>query len=787
MYSFRFLNRNKGYVIINLIGFATGLTACLLLISYLKYQAGFDSFHVNRDRIYRGRAVIQLAGKDNTTIHMPGLLGDAAVQEVPGIESAVRLNSDLRYEILSGDKKFTDQKLYYTDSSFFTVFSFKMLTGDPQTVLRDPYSVVLTRHAAEKFFGNSNPVNKTLKINDFPYTITGVMEDLPDHSHITFDLLVSLTSMIRQDYNIVQAEGFSFPTYFLLKEGVDPADVLPGLNAVFDRVVQQKYGNSGITGDVFLQPLMSIHTTQLPATDYARTTPKSTLILFSAMAIFILLVAVINFTNLTTALYEGRSKEIGIKKVLGATRSQLFWQTLRETSVLVAAALIISLVLCEVAAGWVQTRWSMPLPLFYKTNILWMAFMLVGTCVVAFLSSAYPNWYLSRLSPGTILKEESANRFRRFSAAKLLVLIQYGLSVFIIILMLLFSAQLKYVARADMGFDLKQVIVYENLTDEVISGYPFIRSRLLQLPSVTNVTASYSIPGKYRITNSVVYRYGSSEASGIIINVNRVQQGYLKTYGIRLVAGEDFSSLYVRDSNSYLINEEAVRKLGLDNPVGEELVLRGVKGKVIGVFSNFRTKPLYSDFDKEILTMQSDRFNFISVRLKAGYGDRDIKSLESVFREADPGYQPVSFFIEDMYRGFYQREENQVRLIFFAAIVGIILSIMGLISLMVLSLQKQRREIGIRKVFGASGESVFFLLIGRTLKWVVYSNAIAWPLAYVVAGNWLERFAYRINVIGEWPSFLLAGALVVLLTFLSISIQSLHVSRLSPSEVIKRT
>jgi putative ABC transport system permease protein len=173
--------------------------------------------------------------------------------------------------------------------------------------------------------------------------------------------------------------------------------------------------------------------------------------------------------------------------------------------------------------------------------------------------------------------------------------------------------------------------------------------------------------------------------------------------------------------------------------------------------------------------------------LKAGYGDRDIKSLESVFREADPGYQPVSFFIEDMYRGFYQREENQVRLIFFAAIVGIILSIMGLISLMVLSLQKQRREIGIRKVFGASGESVFFLLIGRTLKWVVYSNAIAWPLAYVVAGNWLERFAYRINVIGEWPSFLLAGALVVLLTFLSISIQSLHVSRLSPSEVIKRT
>lgn len=786
MHSFRFLNRHKGYVLINLIGFATGLAACLMMISYLKYQAGFDSFHAKKNRIYRGMAVIQLAGKDNITIHMPGLLGEGARLEVPGIETAVRLNSDLRYEILSGDKKFTDQKLYYTDSTFFDVFSFRLVNGNPKEVLKAPFSVVVTKQSGKKFFGEANPIGKVLKINDMLYSVTGVLEDIPGNSHLTFDLLSSLSTLIHPESNIVEKEGFSFPTYFLLKEGVDPKDVMSGLNQVFDRVVQQRYGNSGITGDVSLQPLPEIHTTQLQATDYAKTTPKSTLTLFTTMAVFILLVAVINFINLTTALYERRSREIGIKKALGATRGQLFRQTLQETAALVVAALLIALILCELFDGLVQTRWAFHLPLFYKTGIIPAGLLLAGTVVIILISSAYPNWYLSGMNPGTILKEESINRSRKFGMAKMLVLIQYGLSVFIICLMFLFTAQLKYVARADLGFDLKQVLVYENLTDQLIASYPYLKSRILEFPSVTSVTASYSIPGKYRITNSVAYRYGGSEASGIIINVNRVQHDYLKTYGIRLTEGEDFSRLHLRDSSSYLINQEAVRKLGLEDPVGQEIVLRGVKGKVIGVFANFRTRPLYSDFDKEILTMQSDRFNFLSVRLKPGFGMQDLKNIESILTGTDPGYQPVSFFVEEMYRGFYQREENQVRLIFLAAIVGIVLSLMGMISLMVFSLNKQRREIGIRKVFGASGTSVFALLITRMIRWVLYSNLIAWPLAYFIAGKWLEKFAYRIRLIDQWPLFLLAGGLVALLTMLAISIQSFNASRMSPAGVIRK-
>lgn len=786
MHRFRFLKRNKGYVIINLIGFATGLAACLMMVSYLKYQAGFDSFHSKKDRIYRGLAVIQLGGKENTTIHMPGLLGEAAIKEVPGVESALRLNSNLRYEIFCEDKKYTDQKIFYTDSTFFDIFSFNTTGGNPREMLKAPYSVVLTQEAARKFFGNSDPLNQTIKIDDWPYRITGVLDKIPENSHIKFDLLASLSSFTTPENDIVRREGFAFPTYFLLKEGVDPQVVLPQLNKVFDRIVEQRYGNAGITGDLFFQPLSEIHTTQLQATDYANTTPKSTLVLFTAMAIFILLVAVINFINLTTAVYERRSKEIGIKKALGATRSQLFWQTMEETSTVVITAFIIALVACEFLNGWVEDRWAIHLPMFYKTNFLWAGALIIGVIIITILSSFYPNWYLSRMNTGAILQEESINRSRKFGLAKMLVLIQYGLSVFIICLMFLFSAQLKYVAKADLGFDLKQVIVYENLTDEVINGYSFLKSKIMQLPGVSSVTASFSIPGKYRTSNSVVYKYGSAETSGVLINVNRVQQDYLQTFGIRLAQGEDFSKLHLLDSASYVINQEAADKLGLENPVGEEIVLRGVRGKVIGVVSNFRSKPLYSDYDKEILTMQTDRFNFLSVRLKPGYVPQDLKSIEAVLTDLDPGYQPVSFFEEDMYRGFYQREENQVHLIFSAAIVGIILSIMGLISLMVLSLQKQRKEIGIRKVFGASGTSVFLLLTGRMIKWVLLSNLFAWPLAYFVAGNWLNRFAYRIDLPGQWPLFILAGGLVALLTFLAISLQSLGVSRLSPAEVVQK-
>jgi putative ABC transport system permease protein len=786
MHSLRFLKRNKGYVIINLIGFAIGLAACLMMISYLKYQSGFDSFHSNKDRIYRGLAVIQLAGKDNTTIHMPGYLADFAVQEVPGVESAIRLNSNLRYEIHCGIKKYTDQKLFYTDPAFFTIFSFRLLQGKPSEVLNAPFSIVLTKQTARKFFGEMDPVGQSLDIGNQLYQVTGVLEDLPENSHITFDLLASLSSLTRPDYNVLDREGFTFPTYFLLKEGVDPSTVLPQLNIVFDKVVKQRYGNAGITGDFSFQPLSEIHTTQLQATDYAITTSKSTLILFTAMAIFILLVGVVNFVNLTTALYERRSKEIGIKKVIGATRTQLFWQTMKETSLLVLGALLIALLFCEIIDGLVEKNWALHLPLFYKNDLISLFLLITGTAVVAFFASAYPNWYLSRMTPGTMLKQESLGRSKRFSVSKILVLIQYGLSVFIICLMFLFSAQLKHVSKADLGFDSKDVIVYEHLTDHILSSYPFLKDKLTDLPFVRNVTASFSIPGKYRIANSVIYKYGGSESDGILININRVQQDYLETYGIKLVQGEDFSKLHQLDSSSFLINEEAAEKLGLVNPIGQELVLRGVKGKIIGVVRNFRTKPLYSDFDKEILTMQTDQFNFLTVRLKPGFTLLDLRTMESAITEIDPGYQPTSFFIEDMYKEFYQREQNQIQLIFSAAIVGIVLSIMGLMSLMVLSLQKQRKEIGIRKVFGANGESVFFLLISRTLIWVALSNLIAWPLAYIVTNNWLERFAYRIRVIDEWPSFIFAGFIVVLLTFLAISIQSISVARMSPSEIIRK-
>jgi putative ABC transport system permease protein len=510
------------------------------------------------------------------------------------------------------------------------------------------------------------------------------------------------------------------------------------------------------------------------------------LVLFTAMAIFILIVGVVNFVNLTTALYERRSREIGIKKVLGATRSQLFWQTMKETSLLVLGALLIALIFCEILDGLVEKNWALHMPLFYKNDGFSVFLLFIGTGVVVFLASAYPNWYLSQMNPGTILKQESLSRSKRFSVSKILVLIQYGLSVFIICLMFLFTAQLKHVSKADLGFDANEIIVYENLTDHILSSYPFLKDKLTDLPFVENVTASFSIPGKYRIANSVVYKYGGSESEGILINVNRVQQDYLETYGIKLVQGEDFSKLHLLDSSSFLINEEAAEKLGLVNPVGQELVLRGMKGKVIGVVRNFRTKPLYSDFDKEILTMQTDQFNFLTVRLKSDYTAQDLKNMESAFTRIDPGYQANSFFIEDMYNDFYRREQNQIQLIFSAAVVGIVLSIMGLMSLMVMSLQKQRKEIGIRKVFGANRESVFLLLISRTILWVALSNLIAWPMAYIVTDNWLERFAYRIRIIDEWPFFILSGFMVVLLTFLAISIQSLSVARMSPSEIIRK-
>jgi hypothetical protein len=264
----------------------------------------------------------------------------------------------------------------------------------------------------------------------------------------------------------------------------------------------------------------------------------------------------------------------------------------------------------------------------------------------------------------------------------------------------------------------------------------------------------------------VVYRAGGSEDSGVLINVNRVQHDYIKTYGIHLSQGEDFSTLHTLDSSGFLINEEAARQLNLEDPVGAELVLRGTRGKVLGVVSNYRTRPLYSAYDKEIITMQTSQFNFLSIRLREGSRDQARREIDRV--------------------DFYRREQNQVRLIFGGSLVGIILSVMGLIGLMVLTLQKQRKEIGIRKVFGASGTLVFFLLINRMIRWVLLSNLLAWPMAVLAAGGWLNRFAYRIDILKQWPLFLLAGGIVALITFLAISIQSLQASRFSPAGMFRK-
>lgn len=783
--AWRIIQKNLGHTIVNIVGLGLGFSAAILMLIYVHHQLSFDRFHENADRIYR--LTIEGSMADGKTISGAFTHGSTAVvltDEVPELEYVTRFYDLGSNEVLIDDQRFTDDRIAWVDSVFLKIFSFGLISGNPETALQEPNSVVLTRSTAIKYFGDSNPIDKLIRIDNIDYRVTALMHDVPSNSHLVFDALASFHTLERPGFNIIERQGISFPTYLLMQKDADYDAFAEKSISSADDHTNEIFNALGVYIAHYLQPLSRAYLYSNFSFDTGRRGDIRNVYVFSFLAFVVILVAVFNFINLVTAQSEKRAREIGMRKVMGAVRKDLIGQFIGESLIITFFAFLFALVLNELFIGPFSNLLEENLSLGYYQNPL-MALAIMGFVVlVGIIAGFYPAFYLSHHEPVLVLKGGALKTAGNTNLRKVLVVLQFAVSVFLVISVLLLNRQVQYMKHKDLGFDREHVISIHNLSPAIRSTYTSLKAELLQHPNILNVTASQSVPGETQsLQNS--YRQGDDPSSAVIMYENRIQHGYLETFGMRIVEGRDFDPEMRTDTASFILNQAAVRKLGLENPIGARIYVWRQPGTVIGVVSDFNFASLREEIDPLAMTMYADWFHRISIRVQPGSTNEVLQYARSLFEAADPNYVFEYFFVDDRFAQMYRREERANALIKYASILAIIISFMGLYALTSFTVMKRVKEIAIRKTLGATVPKIMGLLFSDLLRWLLIGNIIAWPLAFYTVMRWQENFAFRINIIDHWYYFVLAGLLAALVGVFASIIQMMSAARTNPAVCLK--
>ena len=776
----RILKKNKAYTLINIVGLGLGFSVSILLLTFVYDQLSHDRFHEHYNRL--GRLTVEGAMNDGKVISGPitmGEMADLLAGQVPEIMHISRLYPYGSGEVVVEDERFTGIEGAWVDSAFFQMFSFPLLEGDPVSALRDPFTVVLTEATAHKLFGSTDAMGKTVQLSGRDYRITGVMKDVPRNSHMRLDLAASFHSLVRPDYNVTRSNGISFPTYILLREDADPARAREKILSIADERIQEAFGPYGIYLEHRIQPMKDIHLRSNFSFSMGRTGDIRHVYIFGALALFVLVTAVFNYVNLVTAQSEKRAREIGMRKVIGAGKPELIRQFIGESIILSGLAFLLALLLNQALIGPFTQLMDADLPLIYWQKPAMLAGIVLFVVLTGVIAGVYPAFYLSRFQPVVVLKGTQHGASGRHAFRKVLVSLQFAISIFLIASLLLVHRQVGYMKHKDLGFQRENVITVGSLTQTIGNSYESLKAELLQHPGILSVTASQSVPGRDRsLQNS--YKKGDDPATAIMMFENRIRHDYIKTYNMQLVAGQDFDPAMRTDSAAFIINETAARKLGLVDPVGQEIHVWEAFGRIIGVVADFNFMSMHNEIDPLVFSMYNQGFSRISIRISPGDIQEKLGFIRDRFAEADPNYTFTYDFVDQEFEAMYQQEERISKLITATAVLAVIISFMGLFGLTSFTVSRRIKEIGIRKTLGASTGSIVMQLSGQLWRWILAGNLLAWPAAYLILGKWLENFAFRIDLLRYWWLFAAAGLAAALIGSIAMLYQSLSAIRSNP-------
>ncbi|GAB3985001.1 ABC transporter permease [Spirosoma terrae] len=788
--AFRNLMKHKTFSFINIVGVAVGLACFLLIAIYVKNELVYDRYNTKADRIYRVTRTF-LSSEGVATLKLAQLAPPFAPlirQDFPEIEEVVRtLDEDalIRY----GEHAFHERDIFFAESNIFKVFDIQVVAGNANYALANPFSIMLSRPMAEKYFGRGNPIGKTVRLeNQFDLTVTGVFNPLPTQSHFHPSFLVSFNTF--NDSRVYGAEQLrtnwgnnSFNTYLLLKPGGDPQRIETAFPAFQDKYVPG--GNASTWSVLNLQKLTDIHLRSHTDSEVEPTGDIRYIYLFSAIGLFILLIACINYMNLATARSAGRAKEVGMRKVVGALRTQLISQFLNESFLLVFFALGIAIFLVMLCLPTLSEFTKKELSVSQLIDPVFVSVLIGITLLTGLVAGSYPAFFLTSFRPLGVLKGQIASTMRSGKLRQVLVVTQFSIAIVLIISTAIVYNQMKYIQNYHLGYAKDQVLVLSDLGDST-TNYDVLKQQLMQTGVVRNMGRSSRIPsGRLLDSQEAKVMKGDSLAP---VNINLrglyVDYDFIPTYQIKMAAGRNFSRNYSTDTAMVVLNETAVHRLGWtpEQAIGKLFYYGESKGQIIGVTNDFHFESLHQQLSAVAMILQPNTLNWLSVPIQ-GDVPTAVSQVETVWKRFFPN-RPFEYqFLDERFNKLYAREQTQQTLFSIFAGIAILISCLGLFGLSMFIAEQRTKEIGIRKVLGASVPSLVRLFSTDFLKLVLVALVIATPLAWYAMYNWLNDFAYRTTI--HWWIFLLAGGLTVLIALLTVSVQSIKVALMNPVKSLR--
>jgi putative ABC transport system permease protein len=790
----RNFNRNKLFSFINVFGLSVGIASCLIIYLWIQKELSYDKFHKNAHRIYR---VERELFRDNRFSQWPitgAKYKQALVDDIPEIENAVRF---YRREFSLKDYRNIAhrQQLFAVDNSIFEIFDFGLTEGDEKSALLRPKTVVLNREKALKYFGTDNVIGKSLEFewegNLEKFKVTGILNNVPENSHIKFDMLISMSSFLEE--NFTEWRSNYLYTYVLLHENVSQQKFQYQLKSFVENRLEPFYGDLTL-GDVNIHDVLKLKL--FPITDihlYPRVNWEIeaggnilTVYIFSSIALLILIIACLNFINLSTARANKRAKEVSLRKTIGANKGQLRIQFIQESILLTLLAFTLSIAIIYLALPAFNILFKQNLSINLILALVKLIILLAAVLSVGFLSGLYPAYFLTRFEPIRIIKHLTSSGKGKAGFRRNMVVIQFVISIVLFIGMFTIYKQMKYIQDTSLGYNKENVVILPVRSRNVVKNYDAFQTDLLRESQIISVSASADIPSD-KIYGDTNYRYMVESDKPYSMKNIFADYDFINTYKMEIIAGRSFSKDFKTDTTlTIMLNQSAVYKLGWseNEAVGKILTHRYTKkSKVVGVVKNFHFKSLHNEIEPLVILLSKDYISYISVRIKIEGVDNTLNKIKQKWQGMFPNDQFEYGFLDERLNELYEKEQNMNNIFLLFSILSILIACLGLLGLSTFMVEDRKKEIGIRKVLGATEFNLIKILSNEFLKWVLLANIIAWPLGWWVMNSWLQNFAYKTEI--AWWIFCSAGIIALVIALITVSLQSIKAAITNPVESLR--
>lgn len=796
----RNLKKNPAYMFINILGLSVGMAASILIFLFVQHELSYDKYHEKSDRIYRmSRSFFNQNGEVNLHLgHLAPSFGPLLKSDFQqDVEEVVRvMNTNL--VLKDEDNIFEENRFYFTDPEIFNVFSWRIVEGNPEAALNFPDGLIISESMARKYFGDADPMGRTLELKAGPVSanmqVRAVMEDIPENSHFKADFLASM-ELVTDFYGGYEQmmKNFgsnNFGTYLLLRGGVDIATVEAQIPDFLNRHIQVGEDGSLPSTWTALHPwlITDIHLHSNLDSELEPNSSIEYVFIYTAIAIFILLIACVNFMNLATARSAKRALEVGLRKVLGAEKQLLIGQFMSETILMTLMAAVIALLLSWLALPVFGNFTGKDLSMNLLEHPDYLFALLVLVLFVGMIAGSYPSLFLSGFQPVKVMKGtyKIGSIHEKFRSA--LVIGQFAISIILIVAVLVVVRQLDYMKNKELGFEKERIVVLPAY-EELVDNYENLRQRYLQHPGIESLALGSRVPSG-RLLDAMGTR---AEVNGDLTTMDirladiHVSHNFMETFGIEMAAGRDFDFQLASDSTqAFLLNESAVRAIGwasAEAAIGKALHYGPRRGYVVGVVKDFHFESLHQPISPMVFMIPDTRFNLVAIRLKQGFEEESISYLREEWIALKPDFPFNYFTIEDRFEQQYEAEEKVGTVFGFFAGLAILISVLGLFGLSAYATEQRTKEIGVRKVMGASVSNIVLLLGKDFLKLVLFGFLIAVPIAWYGMNSWLDSFAYSISI--SWLVFALAGFIAAFIAALTVSSQSMRAAMINPVDAFK--